>query len=196
MIYQFEGSYLQESAHGNIVRGFDQYLQSRPVGTTVTAGTRNRHSGAGVGGGTGAGTNNGRVTESERIFSHSSTTYRKAVGLADEEDYTSTTAISTRPSSPSSGDERPGAVLPSGVESSAVSRRSSSSTTASQQQRTHRPIAVSGDDMEDTAMHRANQEEDTTNRTLKRIRLSTHGRGPSNGGGGATNPESEGELDI
>jgi hypothetical protein len=74
MLYQFEGSYLQESAHGNIVRGFDQYLQSRPAGAAASGGTRSRH-GAGGAGASGSG---GRITESERIFSHSSTTYRKA----------------------------------------------------------------------------------------------------------------------
>ncbi|KAJ1962123.1 chromatin modification- protein eaf6 [Dispira parvispora] len=54
-IYAYEGSYLEDTHFGNIMRGFEGYLASR--------GDRKRH----------------KFTESDRIFSNSSSTYQKAL---------------------------------------------------------------------------------------------------------------------
>ncbi|RKP28073.1 histone acetyltransferase subunit NuA4-domain-containing protein [Syncephalis pseudoplumigaleata] len=190
MLYQFEGSYLQESAHGNIVRGFDQYLQSRPTGAATTTGTRGRH---------GAGGHAGRITESERIFSHSSTTYRRAVGLADEDDYASTSAVPAHPSSPSSSDERAGlGTVTVGVDGSGLRRTSStharaSTVTAAAAAAAHVALGghvtpfTTGDDVDESMGVGSGH---ASHRTTKRMRLSTNGRS------GGVLADSEEELDV
>ncbi|RKP09339.1 histone acetyltransferase subunit NuA4-domain-containing protein [Thamnocephalis sphaerospora] len=156
-IYNFEGSYLQDSPHGNIVRGFDQYLQARNSGGGVSS-VRNRQ---------GASMAGNRVSESERIFSHSSTTYRKAVGLADEDEEGNSAPVSARPASPSSGDERSIKGRPTGLGTQHRRRRS-------------RPLTGSGDEADDLR-------DDAALRAPKRIRLSLGARG------GADSNE---ELDV
>ncbi|RKP36129.1 histone acetyltransferase subunit NuA4-domain-containing protein, partial [Dimargaris cristalligena] len=52
-IYAYEGTYLEDTHQGNIVRGFDGYLANRNE--------RKRH----------------KFSEGERIFSNSSSTYQK-----------------------------------------------------------------------------------------------------------------------
>eukprot|EP00842_Homolaphlyctis_polyrhiza_P001756 jgi/Hompol1/2581/HPOL_001425-RA len=61
-IYALEGSYLEESQYGNIVRGFDGYLASRA--------DRRRN----------------RSIEQDRLFSQSSVTYLKALEMRQKED--------------------------------------------------------------------------------------------------------------
>ncbi|KAL2919488.1 Chromatin modification-related protein meaf6 [Polyrhizophydium stewartii] len=61
-IYALEGSYLEETQYGNIVRGFEGYLSSR------------------------ADRRKSRPTDSDRLFSQSSVTYLKAIEMRQRED--------------------------------------------------------------------------------------------------------------
>ncbi|KAI7869332.1 histone acetyltransferase subunit NuA4-domain-containing protein, partial [Spinellus fusiger] len=62
-IYRFEGSYLEDTQHnGNIIRGFEGYLSTRPDKRKP------------------------KFTELDRLFSLSSSTYQKALAQKEEKD--------------------------------------------------------------------------------------------------------------
>ncbi|KAL0098143.1 histone acetyltransferase subunit NuA4-domain-containing protein [Phycomyces blakesleeanus] len=62
-IYRFEGSYLEDTQHnGNIIRGFEGYLSSRPDKRKP------------------------KFTELDRLFSLSSSTYQKALAQKEEKE--------------------------------------------------------------------------------------------------------------
>ncbi|KAJ3020702.1 Chromatin modification- protein meaf6 [Thoreauomyces humboldtii] len=73
-IYLIEGSYLEDTNHGNIIRGFDGYLTNSSSAHHAPS-TKKKH----------------KLTEEDRLFSRSSVTYPKALemkerGRGDEED--------------------------------------------------------------------------------------------------------------
>ncbi|KAJ5555259.1 hypothetical protein N7535_007697 [Penicillium sp. DV-2018c] len=68
-IFRFEQSYLEETTAGNIIRGFDNYIKGSASGSSLGA------AGLGLGGGM-AGRRKAQVTDSDRVFSRSSASYR------------------------------------------------------------------------------------------------------------------------
>ncbi|KAJ5780645.1 hypothetical protein N7457_005805 [Penicillium paradoxum] len=69
-IFRFEQSYLEETTAGNIIRGFDNYIKGSVTGSSLGA------SGLGLGGGMAGSRRKAQVTESDRVFSRSSASYR------------------------------------------------------------------------------------------------------------------------
>ncbi|KAJ5884879.1 hypothetical protein N7495_009389 [Penicillium taxi] len=67
-ISRFEQSYLEETTAGNIIRGFDNYIKGSANGSSLGA------SGLSLGSGVG-GRRKAQVTDSDRVFSHSSASY-------------------------------------------------------------------------------------------------------------------------
>lgn len=68
-IFRFEQSYLEETTAGNIIKGFDNYIKGSASGSSLGA------SGLSLGSGVG-GRRKAAVTDGDRVFSHSSASYR------------------------------------------------------------------------------------------------------------------------
>ncbi|EPS27019.1 hypothetical protein POX_g08682 [Penicillium oxalicum] len=68
-IFRFEQNYLEETTAGNIIRGFDNYIKGSSSGSSLGA------SGLSLGSGAGA-RRKAQVTESDRVFSRSSASFR------------------------------------------------------------------------------------------------------------------------
>jgi hypothetical protein len=83
-IYAFEGNYLEDThVSGNVVIGFDNYLTSSTHGLS---GGRGRQANA-------ASERRQVVQESHRIFSNSSSTYMKALGIKEDASNVATSSI-------------------------------------------------------------------------------------------------------
>ncbi|CAI7574727.1 unnamed protein product [Penicillium glandicola] len=67
-IFRFEQSYLEETTAGNIIKGFDNYIKGSASGSSLGA------AGLGLGGMAGS-RRKAQVTDSDRVFSRSSSSY-------------------------------------------------------------------------------------------------------------------------